>query len=175
MANATSNLVRHSVGSEGVIFDMPIAASTHIYEGTLISQKTTGGYCVPYSTASSDVCIGVSQHEADNSAGADGALRLRVESRRTYLFANGAGGDAFADTDKIGALVYATDDHTVAKTSSTETRAPVGFYMGFDTDSGLVRVHVDPTMARIVYALQTIADAPATVEALRTEIVTAFG
>lgn len=175
MSNATSNLVRNAAGGTGVIFDLPIAASTHIYEGTLVAQKTGNGNVLPYSSASSDVCVGVAQHEADNSAGADGALRLRIETGRTYIFANGTAGDAFADTDMIGALVYATDDHTLAKTSSTEARAPVGFFMGLEATSGNVRAHIDPALARVVYQLQHIADAPATVEALRTEIVQAFG
>jgi len=174
MSNSTVNLTRNSLGSAGVQFDLPVAASTHIYEGTLISQKTSGGYSAPYSASGTDVCVGVAQHEQDNSSGADGDKRIRIETQRMYAFANGTSGDAFADTDLIGSLVYATDDHTVAKTSGTQARAPVGFYYGFETD-GKVRVFIDPKLARVVYALQLLTNSPATADALRDNIVASFG
>lgn len=153
MSNSTKNLIRETVGGPGPhVFDLPVAASAHLYDGTLLAQNATG-YLVPYSTASSSGCVGVGQHEADNSTGADGAVRCLVEANRIYAFANGAGGDAFADTDVIGSLVYGTDDHTVAKTSSTHTRTPVGFFYGLETD-GKVRVLVNPPLARVVAQLQ---------------------
>lgn len=170
MANATDNLVRVTVGKEGYIFDLGVDGGTHIYEGTLISQLTATGYIVPYSTASSGWAVGVSQHEADNSSGSDGDKRCRVESGRMFAFTNGAGGDAFADTDKIGAPVYGTDDHTVAKTSNSGARQPVGFFYGFEAD-GKVRVYVDPPMARLYATLMALTDTPATADALRDNIV----
>lgn len=174
MANATENLIRDSFGPGGPQFHLPVKGTTHIYEGTLCSQVTSSGLLVPYSTASSDPCVGVAQHEADNSAGADAALRCMVETKRMYAFTNGAGGDAFADTDLIGSVVYATDDHTVAKSSSTQTRKAVGFFFGFEDDSK-VRVFIDPPAAKIVNALQGLADTPASADALRDAIVAAFG
>lgn len=175
MSNSTVNLIRNAIGSGAILlFDLPVAASTHLFEGTLISQLTSGGACVPYSTASSGVCVGVSQHEADNSSGVDGDRRIRVESKRLYAFPNGTSSDAFADTDRIGSLVYATDDHTVAKTSGTQARAPVGFYYGMETD-GAVRVFIDPAAARVVFLLQRLTDSPADPEALRNNLVGAFG
>jgi hypothetical protein len=173
MSNATSNLVRVTVGKEGYIFDLPVKAAVHIYEGTLVSQLTSGGMLVPFSTASSEHAVGVAQHEQDNTAGADGAKRVRVESKRMFAFTNGAGGDAFADTDLIGLPVFATDDHTVAKTSSTGTRKPVGFFFGFEAD-GKVRVFVDPPLARIYAAMGILTDTPATADALRDNLVAAF-
>lgn len=176
MGIATDNQTREPIGPGGVQFDVPVKAAKHIYEGTLISQLTADGYAVPYSTASSGPCVGVSQHEADNTASgaADGDKRVVVESKRMHAFANGAGGDAFADTDKIGALVYGTDDTTVAKTSSSQTRQPVGFFYGLESD-GRVRVFIDPPLAKVVAALQGLADAPATADALRDALVAAFG
>lgn len=173
MANTGVNLIREALGTAGAVFDLPVKASTHLYEGALVSQSS-GGYLVPYSTASSGVCVGVTQHEADNSSGADGAMRCLIESDRTYVLKNGAGGDAFADTDLIGSLVYGTDDNTAAKTSSTQTRQPVGFFMGFESDSK-VRVRINPAMARIVSQLQALTDTPATADALRDNIVASFG
>ena len=70
-----------------------------------------------------------------------------------YAFTNGTAGDAFADTDTIGILVYGTDDQTVAKTSNTRARTPVGFFYGMESD-GKVRVYIDPALAKTVLALQ---------------------
>jgi hypothetical protein len=40
---------------------------------------------------------------------------------------------------------------------------------------GYVRVYVDPALAAIVNVLQTLTDSPATGDALRDNIVAAFG
>lgn len=174
MANATSNLIITSVGGPGpYTFDLPVDGGSHIYKGTLVCQLTATGAVVPYSTASSGVCIGVAQNEADNT-GADGALRVLVETKRMYAFANGAGGDAFSEASLIGAVVYGTDDHTVADNSASATLKAVGFFMGMESD-GKVRVLVDPCLAAIVDALQTLTDTPASADALRDDIVGQFG
>jgi len=125
---------------------------------------------VPFSTAAASHGVGVATHGVTNLAGADGDKRCRVESKRAFAFTNGAGGDAFADTDIIGAPVFATDDHTVAKTSSSGTRKAVGFFMGMETD-GKVRVFVDPPLARLYATLAALTDSPATADALRDNLV----
>lgn len=176
MANTTKNLILEAVGDGGAMtFHLPVDGGSHIYKATLVSQLTATGALVPYSTASSGVCVGVAQHEADNSAGgaSDGDVRCWVETKRAYAFANGTAGDAFSEATLIGSVVYGDDDHTVAKVS-TGGRKAVGFYMGLEED-GRVRVFVDPGMAKIVDVLQTLADSPATADALRDAIVAAFG
>lgn len=173
MANSTTNILRSPIGQEGRIFDLPVAAAAHIYESTLVAQLTATGGVVAYSTASSGWCVGVAQHEQDNSAGLIGDKRVRVETCREFAFANGAAGDAFADTDKIGAPVYGTDDHTAAKTSGSGARQPVGFFMGFDVD-GRVRVLIDPVMARLYASMSGLTDSPATADNLRDNIVAQF-
>jgi hypothetical protein len=175
MANTTVNLITEAIGGGGVItFDLGVDGATHIYKGVLVTQLTGTGYIVPYSTAAAGVCVGVSQHEADNSAGADNALRCVIESRRMFALTNGAGGDAFSDASLIGSLVYATDDHTVADNSATQTLKPVGFFYGMEAD-GKVRVFIDPHTAKIVETLQLLTDAPASADALRENIIAAFG
>lgn len=149
MANAQGPLIITTIGHEGYIFDLPVDGGSIIYEGTIVSQLTATGMVVPYSTAASDVAVGVAQHSQDNAAGADGDKRVRVETKRAYVFTNGLTTDAFADTDLIGIPVYGTDDHTVAKTSSTGTRKAVGFFMGMETD-GKVRVFIDPAAVRTI-------------------------
>lgn len=171
MSNVTANQLKNTIGPAGTQFDLPIKASTHIYEGILCSQLTSGGMLVPYSTASSGVCVGVSQFEADNTAGSDGDLRMVVESRRMYAFLND-GTHTFAESSLIGAVAYGTNDVTVS-TSSADGK-PVGFFYGMESD-GKVRVFIDPPLASIVAALQGLTDSPATADALRDNIVAAFG
>lgn len=173
MAISTVNLDIYSFGAEGFLYDLPVAAAVHIYMGTLVAQLTASGYVVPFSTAASEHAVGVATHEQDNSAGANGAKRVRVESHRIYAFANGAGGDAFADTDFIGAPVYASDDHTVAKTSQVGTLKPIGTFRGFEAD-GKVRVFIDAAFGRMVAALGSLTDSPATADALRDNLVAKF-
>jgi hypothetical protein len=131
---------------------------------------------VPYSTAAAGVAVGVAQHAADLTAAgtADGDKRVRIETKRMFAFTNGAGGDAFSEASLIGSLVYGSDDHTVADNSNSLARKPVGFFYGMETD-GKVRVYVDPALAAIVLALQGLTDTPATADALRDNIVAAFG
>lgn len=174
MANTTKNLTLDSIGNGGIhTFHLPVDGGTKIFKGIFVSQLTATGMLVPTSTAASSVCVGVSQHEADNLSGADGDVRCTVETKRTYCFPNGTAGDAFSEATLIGSVCYAIDDHTVAKVS-TGGRKAVGFYMGLEED-GKVRVWVDPCLAKIVDVLQSLADSPATADALRDAIVAAFG
>jgi hypothetical protein len=149
MANVNAPLTTYAIGHEGYIFDLPVDGGSAIWEGTIVAQLTATGMVVPYSTAGSDVAVGVAQHSQDNSLGADGDKRVRVETKRCYAFANGLTTDAFSDADLIGIPVYGTDDHTVAKTSSTGARKAVGFFMGFEPD-GKVRVFIDPAGVRTI-------------------------
>ncbi len=177
MANYTEDAVNDTVGGPGPFcFDLPVDAGSKVFLGSLCTQLTATGMIVPYSTAAAGVAVGVAQHAADNSAAgtADGDKRVRIETKRMFAFANGAGGDAFSEASLIGSLVYGTDDHTVADNSATLTRKAVGFFMGMESD-GKVRVFVDPCMAAIVNALQTLTDTPASADALRDNIVAIFG
>ncbi len=177
MANLTEDAIIDTVGGPGPFcFDLPVDAGSKVFAGSLCTQLTATGMAVPYSTAAAGVVVGVAQHAADNSAAgtSDGDKRVRVETKRCYAFANGAGGDAFSEASLIGSVVYGTDDHTVADNSNSLARTPVGFFMGMETD-GKVRVYVDPIVAKIVLALQGLTDTPASADALRDNIVGSFG
>lgn len=175
MSNTDVNLDKVPVGGSGpFIFDVAIKGSTHIYDGSLVSQHS-GGYAVPTTTSGGGCVIGVAQHEMNN-AGSDGDKRVRIETMRMFAFANGTSTDAFSDISVIGAPVYATDDHTVADNSSSATRKCVGKFMGFEAD-GKVRVFIDPGFNRMVdvlNALQLLTDSPASADALRDNIVLAM-
>lgn len=177
MANYTEDAILDTIGGPGPFtFDLPVDAGSKVFKGSLCTQLTATGMVVPYSTAAAGVCVGMAQHAADNSASgaADGDKRVRIETKRVFALDNGAGGDAFSEASLIGALVYGSDDHTVADNSNSLARKAVGFFMGMETD-GKVRVLVDPCLAAIVNALQTLTDTPATADALRDNIVGIFG
>jgi len=108
----------------------PVKSATKIYAGALVCIDSSGR-AVPGTTATGLVAVGRAPSLVDNSAGADGDLRIEVE-RGIFRFDNSAAGDAIAVTD-IGATVYVVDDHTVAKTSATSTRSAAGTV--FDVDA----------------------------------------
>jgi hypothetical protein len=151
MANYTEDAVIDAGSSGPFQFDLPVDGGSKVYKGSLCTQLTATGCVVPYSTASAGKVVGVAQHAADNTSGADGAIRVRVEAGRIFIFDNGAGGDAFSEASIIGSAVYGTDDHTVADNSSTQTREAVGFFMGMEAD-GKVRVLVVPWLNGIADA-----------------------
>lgn len=174
MANTQVNLIRTVLGPEGLSFHLPVDGGTKIYEGSLVAQLTATGCVVPASTANSGVAIGVATHESDNTTGSDGDKRVLVETRRMWLFTNGTAGDAFSEASLIGSLAFAFDDHTCIDNSAANTLKAVGFFMGMDA-TGKVKVFVDPIAAGIVNALKSLTDSPATVDALRDNIVAIFG
>lgn len=173
-----ANLVRNqpaSTGTDGPFtFELGVDGGATLYRGSLTTQLTATGMAVPYSTAAAGPCVGVCQTpDVDNSGGSDGDKSARIETKRLYVFDNGAGGDAFAASSMIGAIAYGTDDHTVAATSNTNARKPVGFFMGME-DDGRVRVFVDPISAKLadaINSLRGLTDTPASVDALRDNIV----
>lgn len=95
-----------------------VAASTVIWlnENTAINGS---GYAVPLSDTSGLIFQGYATNKADNTAGSAGAKTVNVNligtgaDGRIYIF------DCLTNTQAwVGALVYATDDHTVALSSS---------------------------------------------------------
>jgi len=192
MTNAAANRQPTSVGKEGRKLNIGVDAGTHIYEGTLISQLTATGMAVPYSTASSGPVVGVSMHEADNSASgaADGDKEVQVEWDAEFVFANGTSTDEVLVSTPLGTVLFGTDDHTIALTDGGTGRQPVGFFCGLEPD-GRVRVFVSPRAAAAVAAdvgaltftavagtanttleaLPNPTDTPASADALRDDIV----
>jgi hypothetical protein len=171
MSNASAAVKTDTLGSGPFIFDIPVKASTAIYKGTLIAQHS-GGYAVPYSTSGGGCALGVAQHDVASTA-VDGSMRIRIETKRGFCFTNGTSGDAFSETSKYGAPVYATDDHTVADNSNTGVNKCVGWFMGMESD-GKVRVFVDAGYAYLIDALNALVlltDTPSTADALRDNIV----
>lgn len=177
MSNATANIPFsiEPMGEGPFIADYPVKGTTHIFKGTVLAQHS-GGYFVPATTSGGGAAVGVAQHEINN-AGSDGDKRVRVETMRAYSIPNAGSTDAFTDISKVGAPAYLTDDHTVANNSATAARKCVGWFMGFESDSK-VRIFIDPGYAfliNVLNGLQLLTDSPASVDALRDNIVSAMG
>ena len=113
-----------------------VGASTMIYAGALIMRNATG-FAVKGQTATGLVGIGRAEARVDNSAGADGAVTVAYRPG-TFRFDNSAGADELTRAD-IGAVAYAVDDQTVAKTHATNTRSPAGIVDGVDAQGVWIR------------------------------------
>lgn len=109
MANQTA--ARDARRQEGNILAYKQAAAD-IFAGALVS-KNAAGFVKPSSDTASELFLGVADKTSKNATGAAGAKVVRVWKHGVFTFATS--GATQAD---IGALVNATDDQTVAKTST---------------------------------------------------------
>jgi hypothetical protein len=121
-------------------YDLVCEASQHIFVGSLVCVNTEGRAVVG-STSTTLIAVGVAEEEADNSAGADDAIRCRVKPG-VFMFKNSTAGDAIAITERFK-NVYIVDDQTVAKTDGTGSRSVAGKVVDV-LASGDVYVSVDP-------------------------------
>ena len=120
----------------GRSISLRVAATTEIFKGAAVRLDATG-FAIPADDAAggSDI-IGVSEEHVDNSAGADGDLRVRVR-KGVHLFVNN--GNVVQAT--VGGLVYSVDDNVVGLVGDTTNDHLVGTVDDF-SDEGLVVVHV---------------------------------
>lgn len=114
---------------EADLLDVPVAASTTIYGGSLVCLS--GGYAVPGSTAHGLTALGMAEYTVRNT-GAAGAKRIRVR-QGIFRWENSASSDLIAVTD-VGKHAFIVDDQTVAKTNGTRTRSPAGIIHRVDDD-----------------------------------------
>ncbi len=128
---------RRTPKREGQVFSRQVAASAKIHHGALVCLNATG-YATPGATATTLVADGVALAAADNTGGADGAIRVQVE-KGTFPFANSAAGDAITIAE-IGDIAYIVDDQTVAKTNGTNTRSAAGTIVDVDAQGVWVRI-----------------------------------
>jgi len=94
-----------------------VSATTVVYEGAAVGLNPATGLARPVATG--DIFAGFAEAKADNSAGAAGAINVRVKDEGKVILA--ISGVAITD---IGKAVYATDDNTFTLTQGT------GVYVG---------------------------------------------
>lgn len=120
---------------DGELVAYPVAASTKIYKGALVSV-TSAGYAIPArSGTATDIFVGVAHETVDNSAGANGAKTVRVMKRGTFVY-NGTG---FTQAS-VGAPFYAADDNTL--TTSATNNQLVGYGVEYISSTKL-RIRID--------------------------------
>lgn len=136
MTAATAD--RNTPRVDGVEFAYDVDAAKKIYAGTIVALDTAdGNRAKPGATATTLIAVGIAQEQADNSAGADAAIKVKVR-RGVFRLGNSSAGDAITLAD-IGADCYIVDDQTVAKTSGSSTRSIAGKVVNVDSDGVWVR------------------------------------
>lgn len=112
-------------------YEYPVAASTRIYGGSIVCINTSG-LATKGAVSTTLKAVGIADAQADNSAGAASAIRVKVR-RGCYKFGNSASTDLITLAD-VGADAYIVDDQTVAKTNGSSTRSVAGVIRDVDTD-----------------------------------------
>lgn len=112
----------------------PIAASTVIYQGTLVFENT-GGYAVGIVAAGVNTFAGVADDHVSNSAGSNGDESVEVWQEGVFELA----GTGFTQAD-VGNTAYAVDNYTVTTNPSAATR--IGKIVEF-VSTTRVRVAID--------------------------------
>jgi len=132
MAALTTN--RNTVERSNNLFSFPVAASTKIYQGSLVCINASS-LAVPAATSTTLKCVGRAEEFADNSAGLASAINVQVK-RGCFKFLNSASADLIALKD-VGSNAYLVDDQTAALTNGTNTRSIAGIIRDVDSDGGV--------------------------------------
>ena len=120
----------------GYYVDIPIAASTKLYQGAMIALNSSG-YAVTATDTAGQRVIGRCEATVDNSSGSAGDKHVRVK-RGTFAYAN-SGTNAITQA-YVGKFAYVEDDHTVATTATNKTKA-----------GRVVKIETTPTGKAIVW------------------------
>ncbi|KAB2906019.1 MAG: hypothetical protein F9K35_01260 [Burkholderiaceae bacterium] len=128
---AALNQDRNTKRRDGGLIEPPVAATTRIYVGALVAINAAG-LAVPGATSAALKCVGSALSPADNTLGAAGAIRVKVD-KRPACFGNSAAADAITLAD-VGADCFMVDDQTVAKTNGGNTRSRAGKVFDVDAD-----------------------------------------
>lgn len=131
--------------SYGRSIPVPLKAGAKVFQGGLVMIEIASGYGIPAASgAATGFVVGWALADADNSAGASGALSVQVQTGVIKL--NNAGANTLVQTD-LGARAYVTDDNTVQKTAAGATNV-AGIVDQFDADGG-VWVAVAPELSHL--------------------------
>ncbi|MAI62418.1 MAG: hypothetical protein CBB87_08080 [Micavibrio sp. TMED27] len=114
---------------------VPLAANVEVHQGALVALDAAGNL-VPGSAVNTLKKPGRATEAADNTGGAAGDLKCRVDYECSR-YDNSAAADEITRAD-IGSDCYIVDDETVAKTDGGGARSVAGEI--FDVDAGGVWV-----------------------------------
>ena len=130
---------RNTPRADGDVQSYPVLAATKIQVGGLTALDASG-WAIPGATATTLTAVGRADEEVDNSAGANGALRVKVRFG-TFRYENSAAGDLISAAE-IGDDCYIVVDQTVAKTNGTSTRSVAGRIVQVDAQGVWVDLRI---------------------------------
>lgn len=122
---------RNTPEKDGQIIAVPVAASTAIKAGSLVVANASG-YATKGAVAANLTYLGRADEAVDNSAGAAGAVSVRVRRNKAFKWAN-HGADPVTQAS-LGKVCYIVDDQTVAATSASDARSKAGIVIGVESD-----------------------------------------
>ncbi len=92
----------------------PVAASTKIYQGAVVMINSSG-FAVPAADAAGGKVVGIAEKTVDNSAGANGDLK--VNCRRGVFLLNATS----ITQAMVGTVMYVVDDNTIDDATGTNS------------------------------------------------------
>jgi hypothetical protein len=129
MAALTKDRNTPTKGS-GFSISIPVKANTKIYKGSLVACifGTTGAQ--PAGDTASSKVMGVAEHQADNTGGAEGAILVRLRCNQLFKFEH----SGVVATD-VGKKALVADDQTV-QDAATTNNIEAGIIAEVDPDDG---------------------------------------
>ena len=132
MADITSRKA-NTDSQQGVVLSFEVKASTSIPEGALVALD--GGYAINGGDDSGTTFVGVAEESVDNSAGASGAVKIKVLTQGVITTKI----SSTATIATVGVEVYVEDNQTVSILANAANEVYVGRVVEF-IDAGTVRV-----------------------------------
>ena len=136
MAALTEN--RYTKHRDGLVTAHPVKTGTKIFKGSLVCLDDTG-HAVPGADSAGFRFCGVAIETADNSGGADGDIRLRVQTMGVFSFAK-SGSATQADS---GLPLNVVDDQTVTLDPTVNSVNLNGVFIAATQDNTQVRLDLD--------------------------------
>lgn len=133
----TTSKMRPELDQPRFLGACPMAASTDIPLGAIVSVVSGTGYAINGATALTHLVQGIAK-QGKNNTGAAGAKTIEYEYG-VFPFTNSAGGDEITQAD-YGKPVFLVDNDTAAKTSGSGTRSVLGICMGLLDGAPLVMI-----------------------------------
>ena len=120
---------RNTPWKDGELISLPVATSTTIEAGKIVSVNS-GGYAIPAADTASTIVVGVAQESVVN-AGANGAASVVVRRLKAFKFANGTTAVTQAG---VGGNVVVQDAATVTTAAAATNDIVVGKCLAVDSD-----------------------------------------
>jgi len=99
---------RNTERKDGVVVPFQVITNDCIYGGSLVAVNA-GGYALPGSDTAGLIFQGVAEARADNTGGANGAIKVNVRRQGLFLFNMGTA----ITIANVGDAVCLVDDQTV--------------------------------------------------------------